>query len=396
MASLLIWCNGRRFVSCNKVTTSAIRLSISVLSLSLVFGCSETPQPTVSDTSRPVKIFTVGGSELSQTRTLPARIDASQRADLAFRVPGHLQQILVREGDVVTAGQVLARLDPADFELAVENRQAAYDNADRNFERAKGLISSGNISQLDYDRMEAEYRSTSAALNQALRELEYTELKAAFAGIVARRMVENFEEVQAQQPLFDLQNIDILDVIVDVPESMVRASSHHDGLNRDAADGLAREGINAQVCFDDFPDRKYPLAIKEVSTTADPQTQTFAVTFSMIAPEKMVVLPGMSGQVELTFPRALADDTNARWVPVSAVQADSELTARVWLLERDTMTVRSQAVEIGRISGRLIEVVSGLSGGEEIVAIGAPYLAEEMRVTQMDAGEQAVPRDIDR
>lgn len=371
-------------------------LLIATLILPLLEGCSDTAPPQVAPASRPVKIFTVGGGEVSRTRTLPARIDASQRAQLAFRVPGHLQQILIREGDVVTTGQVLARLDSADFELALENRRAAYDNADRNFARARGLISSGNISQLDYDRMETEFRSASAALNQARRELDYTELKAPFDGRVARRMVENYEEVQAQQPIFDLQNIDLLDVIVDVPEILVRETSRHRGDNVDAVEGMRDNGIRARMSFDDFPERKYPLEIKEVATTSDPETQTYEATFSMVHPQDLLILPGMTGQVEVSFVGENVAPESSRWVPLPAVQADSALQARVWLLDRDTMTVASKAVEIGRISGRMVEVVSGLGGGEEIVAIGAPHLAEGMKVSLMDDSEQAVPRAVNR
>jgi len=79
-------------------------------------------------------------------------------------------------------------------------------------------------------------------------------------------------------------------------------------------------------------------------------------------------------------------------VPVRAVQADSGLEPRVWVLDPQSMTVSSQKVTIGRMSADMIEVTSGLAGGEEIVAVGAPYLAEGMKVTRMAQTEQAVPR----
>ena len=73
-----------------------------------------------------------------------------------------------REGDLVEAGEVLARLDPTDYELVLEDRQATYDNARSNFERGRGLITDGNISRMDYDRMEANFRTSSAALSKAI------------------------------------------------------------------------------------------------------------------------------------------------------------------------------------------------------------------------------------
>ena len=91
----------------------------------------------------------------------------------------------------------------------------------------------------------------------------------------------------------------------------------------------------------------------------------------------------------------LRGSESVKWVPVRAVQADSALQPRVWVLDPQSMTVSSREVAIGRMSSDLIEVTSGLTGGEEIVAVGAPYLSEGMKVTRMKVAEQAVPRASD-
>ena len=84
-----------------------------------------------------------------------------------------------------------------------------------------------------------------------------------------------------------------------------------------------------------------------------------------------------------------------KWVPVRSVQGDNALKPRVWVLNADTMTVSSRSVEIGRMSGRSIQVLEGLDGDEEIVSVGGPYLAEGMLVTRMKLTEQAIPRADD-
>ncbi len=86
-------------------------------------GGGEPPVPPPS--SRPVKLFTVEGGRSDMIRSFPGRVDASRRAELSFRVSGQLQEILVKEGDLVEAGQVLARLDPADYEVVLEDRHSA-------------------------------------------------------------------------------------------------------------------------------------------------------------------------------------------------------------------------------------------------------------------------------
>ncbi|RLQ23296.1 efflux RND transporter periplasmic adaptor subunit [Seongchinamella sediminis] len=367
-------------------------LVLIVTTTALAAGCSrEEPEPP-PPVSRPVKLYTVGGGSNAAIRTFPGRVDATQRAELAFRVSGQLQELLVKEGDLVEKRQVLARLDPTDYEIVLEDRQANYDNAKRNFERGKELIVDGNISRLDYDRMEANYRTASAALTAAQQDLEYTVLTAPFRGRIARRAVENFEEVMARQTVIWLQNITELDVIIDLPESVVRSVRGQARQEGNLRSGETAGTVVAYASFEGRSERRFALKPKELATKADEQTQTFRTTFTMEAPTDFNVLPGMTANVTIDLTRVV-DKESVKWVPVRAVQADSGLQPRVWVLDPESMTVSSQPVGIGRMSGRSIQVLSGLDGGEEIVSVGAPYLAEGMRVTRMPLTEQAVPRD---
>lgn len=182
----------------------------TVVAFGVLAGCSEKVQEPEPPASRPVKVFTVEGSVTSSIRRFPGSVDSSQRAELSYRVSGQLQEILVKEGDLVKQGQLLARLDPTDLEIILKDRQAVFDNAESNFKRGKELIADGNISQLDYDKMEANYRTASASLSQAKQNVEYTKLKAPFTGRVAQRLVQNFEEVSSKQAIFQLQSVDQL------------------------------------------------------------------------------------------------------------------------------------------------------------------------------------------
>lgn len=368
-------------------------LAASIAALGLV-ACGKDEQSTAAPASRPVKLFLVEGGSEDAVRTFPGRVDAAQRAELSFRVPGRLKQILVKEGSAVEKGEVLARLDPADYEIILEDRQAAYDNASRNFERARDLVASGNISRTDFDQMEAQYRSASAALSQARKDLEYTVLNAPFTGRIAQRAVENFEEVQAKQTVFWLHNIDVLDVIIDLPESVVRSVSVNVPEDVSLGESPKLRPVRAWATFEGRPEQKFPLTPREIATKADTQTRTYKATFTMEAPTNFPVLPGMSTSVELDLGYLLGP-TSAKWVPVRAVQADSGLQPRVWVLDAASMTVEPREVTIGRMAGDMIEITAGLAGGEEVVAVGAPYLAEGMQVSRMELTEQAQPRPGD-
>ncbi|UCH41966.1 MAG: efflux RND transporter periplasmic adaptor subunit [Gammaproteobacteria bacterium] len=368
----------------------------AVLTVSMLVALSacggpeeELPPPPV----RPVKLFTVEGTEGAALRRFPGAISASQRAELSFRVNGTLQKILVKEGDRVKQGQVLAQLDPTDYQIRVSDRQATFDKSQKNFNRAKELIQDGNISQTDYDQVEANFRSSEAALKLAKQELAYTRLRAPFAGSIGRREVDNFEEVQPKQAIFQLQNVDQLDVAIDMSENLVRSLRRAEQADS-ASESKASKVVEAYASFEGKEGDKFSLKIKEVSTKADPQTQTFRVTFTMPQPKDFAVLPGMTANVFLDLSRLISADT-AKWVPISAVVADGELDARVWVLDDKTMTVSARPVKIGRMSGRNIEVSSGLAGGEEIVSVGAAYLADGMQVSRMILTEQAEPRADD-
>jgi RND family efflux transporter MFP subunit len=366
------------------------RQIICGVALTGLVACGGGEQVAPEPTSRPVKVFLVEGGEVDAVRSFPGKVNASQRAELAFRVSGKLQELLVKEGDLVEEGQVLARLDPTDYKLVLEDRQARFDNSDRNYKRAQELVADGNISRLDFDRMEAEYRSATAALSQARKDLEYTVLAAPFRGRIAERDVENFEEVLAKQTVMWLQNIDQLDIVINLPESVVR--SVRGGASRSVGDqGQPDPAVRATARFEGRGDQTFELVPKEISTKADTQTQTFRATFTMAAPTTFTVLPGMTATVLLDLTELVSQES-VKWVPARAVQADSGLEPRVWLLDPASMTVSSREVSIGRMSGSMIEITDGLEGGEEIAAVGAPYLAEGMRVTRMADAEQAVPR----
>ncbi len=367
------------------------RVVPAVCGLVLLSACSEEVIEEATPV-RPVKIFTVEGIGSGTLRRFPGTVDASQRAEMAFRIPGRLQELLVKEGDLVEEGQVLARLDPTDLQIVVDDRQATFDNAQRNFTRAKELVADGNISKIDFDQMEANFRTTAAALKQARQNLDYAELRAPFSGRIARREVDNFEEVVAKQTVFSLQNIAVLDVRIDVPESLLRTfrgSATAGGT--EVRQGRDDPATTAWAEFEGHPDSRFELEEREVATRADSQTQTFQVTYTMPTPQDFLVLPGMTATVTLDFSH-LADVEQAKWVPVDAVQSDAALNSRVWVLDARSMTVSSRPVQIGRMAAGLIEVNSGLEGGEEIVSVGAHYLAEGMAVDRMIQTEQALPR----
>jgi RND family efflux transporter MFP subunit len=368
----------------------SIKLVCLALTLALS-ACDSSVEEPAGVKIRPVKTIMIGDPGVGGERRLPGRIESARRVELAFRVPGTLKELPIKEGDEVVAGAVIAKLDDADFKTAYDDRNAVYKRTSADYERAKELVKDGFISRVDYDKVEADYKSAEAALNQARLDLSYTTLRAPFSGNVAQRYVQNFEEVKAKQPVIALRDLNLLDVKFNVPESLV-IRLNEAGVDNEATD------VPVYAVFDAAPDKRYWLSYKEAATRADRATQTFEVTYTLPAPDELEVLPGMTTTVNVDLTRFL-DSGRMFSVPVAAVVADPGMAPKVWIVNQDTMTVAAREVEVGMMQGNTIQVLSGLDGGERIVTAGAPFLVEGMKVRLLPDVEQAtdnLPRDTVR
>lgn len=366
---------------------STAQLSVCILLPALVAtGCSKREEPTVAEGPRPVKTIVVAAPKgAAGMRQFPARIDAMHKAELAFRVPGTIKELPVKEGDRVESGQLLAALDPTDYEIAVKDAQASFDRASKDFHRAKELVGKGFISRTDFDTKEAEYKNAEAALHRAKQDLAYTRLTASFAGIIAKRYVQRFEEVQAKQPVLAMHDTSLLEVKVDLPESVILRI-------RPSGTRRVHPGrIPVTAEFDSRPGRKFDLTLREISTRADPKTQTFEVTFTMPAPKDFQVLPGMTATVTADL-RKVATSAPVIYLPATAVTADESLKPFVWVVDEQTMTVHRKPVKVGRLRGSSVEIKEGLEPGSRVVTAGVGQLAEGMKVRLLPQREEAEPR----
>ncbi|MGR5092214.1 efflux RND transporter periplasmic adaptor subunit [Vibrio maritimus] len=343
-------------------------------------GCSPEPEKTVeAPVIRPVKTVVIGLENQSMIREFPARVLASDRADMAFRVAGKVNSIPVKEGDNVKKGTVLATLDDTNFKLAVRDTRATLQRTQADFKRAQELIKDNFISQKDFEQLRANLTRAKAAYDKANTELSYTKLLAPFDGFVAQRDIQNFENVEAKQVVFTFQNLNILELKFNVPEKLVRQ----------IRDEQAEDPVEIPVFayFDVAREKPYPVTVTEVSSKADSDTQTFEVTVSMEAPTDQNILPGMTGYVTADFSK-LQETSGSIQVPATAVVSDNAHNATVWVVQEDN-TVAPKPVEVSTMSGDRITILSGLEMGERIVTVGVPFLIEGMEVSLMPEIDQA-------
>ncbi len=351
-----------------------IAMFTTMVWLIMLPGCSEPPAeppPVV----RPVKIVTIGDSGTNQRRELPGTVKAVQHADMGFEVGGRITEFLVNEGQRVTQGTVLARLDARDYQASLDQAQAAFRKARSDLERSERIYAEDpgaiSTSKIDTDRKAVEVAE--ADVRKAEKAVQDAELRAPFDGVVARRLVEDFQNVQPKEPVLVLQDISQLEIEVAVPERDISRGS----VKRTPEE--ITERVQPKVELSSLPGRQFPAAVKEFATTADAATRTFQVRLTFTPPEDASVLPGMTARVTYN---ASADDGVT--LPSHAAFADESGAAHVWLVDAETMKVRKQAVQLGDLTGAEVEILDGLTNGDLVAVSGVGQLREGMEVRRYE------------
>ena len=360
-----------------KLKRLALFNTVSVtIALCLLTACSE-PEEQTTDVVRPVKLFTVKDSGSENIREFPATVKATEEAEISFRVAGELVNFPVHPADDVEKGQLLAKLDDRDFKNNVAVRQADYDLAASDYRRIASLRAKKVVSVADYDQANAKLKSSKVALQLAKDQLRDATLVAPFPGRIAQTMVENYQSVQAQQPILILQSSNTLDVSIQVPESII-TSIREEEINHD---------YMPTVRFSGNPDKEYSLTYKEHDTRVSPGTQSYSVLFTLPTPKELTVYPGMGGTVTIdlskvtTHAKALAEYV----VPITAVlKNDSSGLNSAWVYNPDSGVVNPVDVTLGPVTDKGITILSGLEEGNEIVSAGLSHLKPGMEVKPLE------------
>jgi RND family efflux transporter MFP subunit len=341
----------------------------------LLVSCGKEEVAEVEPPPRPIKIYRLSG-ELGNTRPdYPGRIKAVKVVEMAFEVEGRITDWNVEEGQEVKKGQVLSRLDARDYQADVEAARARLRLAEAEYRRESKLFASGSGTQRDLDVATRSRDVSRAELRISQKAFQDTKLRAIFDGIIARKLVTDFRNVAAREPVLLLQDESVMEVIVDVPE-------------RDLASGRGdldmqkwNEKAKPVVELSALPGLQFPVKLTELATAADPNTRTFRATFSMEKPEGVAVLGGMTAKLVLTG--LLTTAAEDFLLPVGTVVADSQAEPYVWVVDEESMTVSKQPVKAGPITGDRIIVKEGLDGGQAIALSGVHLLTEGMEVTEL-------------
>ncbi|MTH97228.1 efflux RND transporter periplasmic adaptor subunit [Roseibium sp. RKSG952] len=350
------------------------RIGFVIMSAAVLAACQDdAPDPVAQAEAalradpRPAKIFTVSEEAGFLWRRFTGRVEAVKTVDMSFQVPGKLEALPVLESQHVAEGDLVAKLDPADFERAVREATLRVNRAKRDLERIETLKDRAVISQKSYDDQKNEYDLAVEALERAEQDLEYTALHAPFDGIASVRLVDNYTTVGVGTPVLRLQDISEIQIDINVPEALFAKVAEN-------------QIVSMHADFPSLPGQEFPLEYREHSSQVDQVTQTYRITLAMPRDENMRIYPGMTAAVVVKVKPDGLPLGDAVMVPTSAVSVDADKNAFVWKFDDASGEVAKKPVQIGTVSGEYLPVTSGLEIGDEIVSAGVAYLSDGQTV----------------
>ncbi|MBW8828694.1 MAG: efflux RND transporter periplasmic adaptor subunit [Burkholderiales bacterium] len=347
----------------------------TIASAALLTACAKTE--TTPEPIRAVRTMTVSTDSAAGVFEYAAEVRARTESRLGFRVGGKLIRRNVDAGAVVKAGQVLAQLDPQDLRLGQDAARAAlvaaqvnFDQINADFKRYKDLRDQGFISSADLERRETALKSAKAQLDQAKAQSSVQGNQTAYAalvtdvnGVITGVEAEPGAVVAAGTPVLRLAQDGPRDVVFSVPEDkvgLVKAMAAQPGRFK------VRLWGNAQAM---------PATIREIGAAADPVTRTFTVKADLGAEASSSVRLGQTATMLVELPKTVGINK----LPLSALKEEQGHTI-VWMVDKTSMTVRPQPVQLAGADGNEAIITGGLTPGQIIVTAGVHVLNPGQKV----------------
>lgn len=358
------------------------RREILIVLAVLLAGCSgeevEPAQP------RAVATLTLREADGLRDMVYPGEVRSAYETEIGFEVAGRIVARTVNAGARVAAGQLLFRIDPADYRRGLDSaaaQAAAAGSTARaqaaDLARGQELLAQGFISPAEFDQQRAstdqaraQLRVANAQRADAATQLARTTLEAPRAGIVTRLSGEVGQVVPAGQGVLTLADPARIEIALDVAEGNVAALS---------------DAQEITVSAWSRPDRRYRARLVSVAGAADPATRTFAARVAVDGAGGELRL-GETAQVHVERPAATAGDTgDAVALPLKAVGGKGR-DSMVWVVDRTRMIVRWRQVRIVGTQGNDL-LVTGVRSGETVVTAGGHLLrdGEQVRIATVPA-----------
>ncbi|MDG5799277.1 efflux RND transporter periplasmic adaptor subunit [Marinilabiliaceae bacterium ANBcel2] len=350
-------------VSIKVIKTVSAILILAIITITT--SCSQ--QKEEKEKRRVVKSRQSVAIEPLLTKTYPARIRSSSDINLAFRVAGPIEKVLVKEGDMVKKGELLAIIDQRDYLTQKRAASAVYNEIKQEASRIESLYQQGRVSDSEYDKIVSGLMQAKSKYESAVNALNDTRLKAPFTGEIEKLWFKQGEITDAGTPVVSMSNPADSEIITHIPVS----------------DYFKRESFKSFSCSPSHnPDSIYELELLNITAKAN-LNGLHTAYFKESSKSKEVLLPGMSAEISITY--KYKDDTKKLYrVPSTALFKNDESSA-VWEIDKESSRLIKIPVDIIKIESSGIAIVSGnLTKESKIVSAGVNSLKEGEKVTEME------------
>ncbi len=295
-----------------------------------------------------VSVMTVENLKRTATEEAVGTVRPKLSASVAAQVSGAIQQMLVVPGQSVKQGELLARIDAREIQARLDQAQPVRERAQKDTERYRTLLKQNAVTQQEFDATESRFRVAEAAVAEAQTQLGYTKVTAPFDGIITAKRADVGDLASPGRPLLDLESVSALRLEADVPEALISKVKLNDRLP---------VRVPAAKAF-------LQGTVAEIIPTADPASRTFRVKLDL--PTTPDLRSGQFGRVAVPVV-----EVNAVRVPTSAVIVRGQMEIVFVVVDR---RAQLRLVKTGKHLEKEVEVVSGLSPGDQIVVQGADQL----------------------
>lgn len=351
----------------------------TLLITTLMFGACGKSDEALEERLRPVRYVTVSDVSVFRDRSFSGTSKSSRESRLSFKVSGTITNAPVQIGQRLSAGDLIAEIDPASYILQAQQAQASLVEAqanDRraaaNYDRTKGLYANDNASLNDLESARAQAESAGAVVGAASKALEIARLNVSYTKLtvdtdcsIASLDIEVNENVASGQQVAVVSCGDAFEVTVDLPESLI---------------GSVDETTPVSVHFGSIPGQVFSGVISEVAVALAAGSAAFPVVIK-IAESHPSLRSGLAADVTFQFDSAA--DQGRVVLPVVAVVEDPNGTF-VFVAEPtgndDEAVVRHRAVTLGELSQSGIEIIDGLDVGDRVITAGVSVVRDGQRV----------------
>lgn len=305
----------------------------------------------------PVEVAAASRAAMTAAFQGTANLQAEAEAEVVTKTSGVVLEIAVEEGDSVRKGEVLARLDSDRQRLDLAQSRANLRKLENEFKRQQELFERKLISQDVFERARFDLETQKAAYDIAELQLSYTEIRAPIEGVVSKRMVKVGNLIQINQALFKIDDFDPLEAVVNVPEREMSTLA---------------AGQPVQMLVDAMPGQVFIGTVGRVSPVVDPSSGTFRVVAQFRDPSGGL-RSGMFGRVRIVYDQR----TDALVVPRAALIGEGS-EPEVFVV--DNGVVKRTKVKIGYTDGGNVEILEGLTDGQQVVTLGQSALRDGTKV----------------